>query len=103
MIVIDPRRAGERRRRSLPSERLSFARSALRPRLLDAGLVDAGEFRRGEADALAGRKWALTEADILDRERVTETMSYMLGYKAGELERRSGGGARELAGRDEED
>lgn len=85
------KRDGETRRPSLPSERLNMARSLYRPRLLDAGLIDAAAFNRGYADGLAGRKWALTEADLHDRTRAAETMSYMLGFKAGELARNRGG------------
>lgn len=96
-----PKRAGEKRRLSKPSERLNMARSLVRPRLLEAGLVDAAAFNRGHADGLASRKWALTETDLLTAGDVAN-LSYMLGFRAGELERRSGVNATELAGRRED-
>lgn len=91
-------RAGETRRLSTPGERLNMARSLLRPRLLDAGLVDAASFNAGHADGLAGRKWQITEAHLKDPARQVENLSYMLGYKAGELARRGGADPRGLAG-----
>ena len=95
------RRAGERRPLSKPSERLNMARSLLRPRLLDDGLVDAGMFNAGYADAMAGRSWRLTPADVLAAE--PGALCYMLGFRAGELARRGGAmNATGLAGRREE-
>lgn len=91
-------RAGETRRLSTPVERLNMARSLLRPRLLDAGLVSAAHFNAGHADGLAGRKWALTEADLKNPAREVDNLSYMLGFKAGELARRGGADLRGLAG-----
>lgn len=80
----------------------TFARSALRPSpaqlFAEAGLVvDPTEFAAGRADGLAGLKWRLTEADFLDRDARRAALSYMLGYKAGELARRGGADSRGLA------
>jgi hypothetical protein len=98
------KRAGELRRASLPSERLNMARSLMRPRLLDAGLVSAADFNDGYAHGLTGEKWQLTETELLDPGRQVSSLSYMLGFRAGELERRGGASnATGLAGRQEED
>lgn len=90
--------AGGRGIEPAPRSTIGTVRSHLRPRLLEAGLISAADFNCGLADGLAGAKWRLTEANLLDPVRSAENLSYMLGYKAGELERRSGGDARELAG-----
>ena len=75
-----------RRARSLPSDRLNMARSLLTPRLLAEGHVDEKMFNEGCADALAGKPWRLTPADLLAAG--VGPLSYMLGYRAGQLEDR---------------
>lgn len=101
MTFTTAKRAGEIRRRSLPSERLNMARSLLRPGVFEAGLIVAADFHAGHADGLAGESCRLTPADILAGTR--DYVSYMLGIRAGELERSGATEGPELAGRDEED
>jgi hypothetical protein len=45
----------------------------------------------GFDDAMAGRRYRLTPADLLERAGAPDIQAYMLGYRAGELERAKGG------------
>lgn len=53
--------------------------------------VDREAWLLGRDDALGGLSWRLTPEDLLERAGALDVVSYMLGYRAGELERHKGG------------
>lgn len=52
--------------------------------------VDSAQWLLGRDDAIGRLPWRLTPEDLQERAGTLEIISYMLGYRAGELERAKG-------------
>lgn len=50
--------------------------------------VDRDAWIAGACDAVAGKPWRLTPGEVLERAAELGPLSYMLGYRAGELQRK---------------